>query len=105
MDTTERLLQLLQERNWTHYELSKKSGLAQSTIANVFARNTVPSVATLEKICNAFQITLSQFFAESEDSLVEITADQKELFDLWLGLTVEQRDVLLQMARILNKSN
>lgn len=101
MDTTERLQQLLQERNWTYYELAKRSSLAQSTICNIFQRNTVPSVSTLEKICGAFQITLSQFFAESNATLVEITPDQKELFDLWIGLNAEQRDILLRIARIM----
>ncbi len=41
MDTLARLKQLLQERGWTEYKLSQECGLAQSTIGNIFRRNTV----------------------------------------------------------------
>ena len=51
MDTHERLRQLLKERKWTEYRLAKKCGLSESTLANIFKRNTVPSIPTLEAIC------------------------------------------------------
>ena len=47
MDVHARLRQLLQERGWTEYKLSKKCGLSDSTLANIFRRNTTPSIATL----------------------------------------------------------
>ncbi|MCI6176846.1 helix-turn-helix transcriptional regulator, partial [bacterium] len=59
MDTHARLQQLLRERGWTEYKLSKECGLAQSTIGNIFRRNTVPSVATLETICRGFGISFT----------------------------------------------
>ena len=81
MDARERIRSLMQERGWSEYRLAIASGLSQSTVANIFNRNTTPSVTTLESICNGFGITLSQFFSES--NLVELTADQKQLvFDL-----------------------
>ncbi|MGN0643889.1 helix-turn-helix domain-containing protein [Gemmiger sp.] len=33
--------------------------MAQSTIGNIFRRNTVPSVATLETICRGFGISFT----------------------------------------------
>ena len=66
MDTNQRLRRLLDERGWTEYKLSKVCGLSQSTLANIFKRNTVPSITTLEVICKGFGITLSQFFADGE---------------------------------------
>ena len=93
MDTNERLRKLLKERGWTEYKLSKECGLAQSTIGNIFRRNTVPSVATLETVCRGFGITMSQFFAEGE--MVELTPELKELFDNWVNLTPEQMQKLL----------
>ena len=41
------------------YRLAKESGLTESTIANVYRRNAIPSVDTLEKICHGLGITLS----------------------------------------------
>ena len=72
MDTHARLQQLLRERGWTEYKLSKECGLAQSTIGNIVRRNTVPSVSTLETICRGFGITMSQFFAEADILLVSL---------------------------------
>ena len=93
MDTHERLRQLLDERGWTEYILAKNCGLSESTIANIYRRNTVPSITTLETICKGFGITLSQFFAEGE--MVELTPELKELFDNWVNLTPEQMQKLL----------
>ena len=102
MDTNERLRRLLEERGWTEYRLAKKCGLSQSTIANIYRRNTVPSIATLETICNGFGITLSQFFADSE--MVELTPDLKDIFDSWVNLTPEQKAAALQMLRAMESS-
>ena len=100
MDTHSRLRQLMAERGWTAYRLAKESGLSESTLANIFKRNTVPSIATLEAVCSAFGISLAQFFAGSE--MVELTPELKELFDNWVSLTPEQKQAALQMIRAMN---
>lgn len=100
MDTNERLRRLLKERGWTEYRLSMNSGLSQSTLANIFRRNTVPSIATLEAICKGFGITLSQFFADGE--MVELTPELKDLFENWVNLTPEQKVAAQQMLRAMN---
>lgn len=102
MDTNERLRRLLEERGWTEYRLAKTCGLSQSTIANIYRRNTVPSIATLETICNGFGITLSQFFADGD--MVELTPDLKSIFDSWVNLTPEQKSAALQMLRAMEKT-
>ena len=100
MDTHSRLRQLMSERGWTAYRLAKESGLSESTLANIFKRNTVPSISTLEAVCAAFGISLAQFFAEQD--LVELTPELKELFDNWVSLTPEQKQAALQMLRAMN---
>lgn len=100
MDVHGKLKRLMEERGWTAYRLAKESGLSESTLANIFKRNTVPSISTLEEICNGFHITLSQFFAEGE--MVELTPELKELFDNWVSLTPEQKAAAQQMLRAMN---
>lgn len=102
MDTHERLQQLLKERGWSEYRLAKSCGLSESTIANIFRRNTLPSIATLETICGGFGITLSQFFAEGE--MVELTPELKELFDGWVYLTPEQKDAVARVIKAMNNN-
>jgi len=100
MDMHARLHQLLQERGWTEYKLSKECGLAQSTIGNIFRRNTVPSISTLDAICSGFGITLSQFFAEKD--MVELTPELKDLFDSWVVLTADQKEAASQMLKAMS---
>lgn len=95
-----RIQHYLDERGWTVYRLAKESNLSEVTIRNLFLRNTAPSLPTLEAICHGFKITLSQFFAEGD--MVELTPDLKELFDEWVVLTPEQKEILLATARNFN---
>jgi len=97
MDTNKRIEQLMSDRRWTEYRLAKESGLSQSTIANLFKRNTVPSISTLESICNGFGITLAQFFCEG--NMVELTEEQQDLFNRWISLSAEQKRVLLELIK------
>ena len=103
MDTLARLKQLLNDRGWTEYRLSKECGLAQSTIGNIYRRNVNPSLDTLETICKGFGITLSQFFAEGE--VVELTPELKEVFENWVSLTPKQKEAALQMLKAMKCEN
>jgi len=97
MDTNARIRQLMNERQWSEYRLAKQSGLSQSTVANLFKRNTVPSVTTLESICKGLGITLAQFFQEG--NMVELSDEQQELFNRWMTLTLEQKSLLFKLIK------
>ena len=99
MDAQSRIRELMSARNWTEYRLAIEAKLSQSTIANIFVRNTVPSIATLESICNGFGITMAQFFAEGD--MVELSCEQKELFHQWVFLTKEQKEAIAHIIRVM----
>ncbi len=103
MDVLERLRSLLNERGWSEYRLAQQAGLNESTISNIYRRNTVPTITTLKSVCDAFGITLSQFFADGDSDMIEVTPELKELLDAWLPLTPEQRATVLQVARSYHK--
>lgn len=50
MDVSERIEQLMHQRNWSVYRLGKESGLAQSTLSHVFRKDSEPTLSTLETI-------------------------------------------------------
>ena len=101
MDINERIRALMNDRGWTPYRLAKESGLSDATVGNIFRRNTVPSMGTLESICRGLKITLSQFFAEGET--VELTPELKELFEDWVNLTSEQKDAVRHMMKTMRR--
>ena len=43
----------------SRYRLAQKSGIAQSSISTLLNRKSVPTIQTLEKICDGFGITLT----------------------------------------------
>lgn len=101
MDAQKRLQQLLDSKGWTAYRLAKKCNLSESTLANIFRRNTMPSISTLEAICEGFGISLAQFF--SENDMVELTPELKELFDGWALLSPEQKKAVLKIIELYNE--
>ena len=85
-----------EQRGWTEYQLAERSGLPQSTISSWYRKNMVPTIPSLEKICIAFGITLSQLFAEG-DFAVSLTESQKKLLERWSKLSEKQQDVILAL--------
>lgn len=73
MDILKRIVDLRTERNWTEYQLAERSGLTQSTISSWYRKNMLPTIPSLSKICDAFGITLSQFFLEDESKITTLS--------------------------------
>lgn len=85
-----------EERGWTEYQLAERSGLPQSTISSWYRKNMVPTIPSLEKICTAFGITLSQLFAEG-DTPVSLTESQQKLLERWSRLSEEKQAVIFDL--------
>ena len=67
MEVLEKIEILRKEKGWSINYLAMESGLTQSTLNNLYSRNTEPKISTLRAICGAFGITLSDFFKEEEN--------------------------------------
>lgn len=96
MNAQLRIRQLMEERGWTDYRLAKEANLSHSTVTNMFKRNNAPTLPTLEAVCAAFGITLSQFFSEGNNA-TEITEEQRALFAKWSTLSDKQKEALLKL--------
>ena len=94
MDILKKITEMRLERNWTEYELAARAELTQSTISSWYRKNLIPSIPSLEHICNAFGITLSQFFLESGCFPTQITKEQIDILERWNRLTKEQQEKL-----------
>ena len=88
-----RIEQLCEKKKFSRYRLAQKSGIAQSSISTLLNRKSVPTIQTLEKICDGFSITLSQFFAEDEEVL-DLTKDQEELLKDWNSMDSRQQELV-----------
>lgn len=100
MDAKARIKQLMQIKNITEYRLAKLSGLSQSTISNIFVRNTAPTILTIEAICSRLGISMAQFFSEDNiEEPVYLTKEQKDFFNKWLSLYSEQKTVIEKLVK------
>ena len=98
MEILERIRQLRDNRGWSNYRLAKEAKISEGSLNNLFRLNNQPTIPTLEAICAGFGITLSQFFAESDDAVV-LNAEQKEMLEMWNTLTQDQKTALLALLK------
>lgn len=86
------------EKGWTIYELAKKAGVAPTTIYNWRDRSSSPTLALLEAVCSAFEITVIDFLLD-EDELMALTEEQKELMRLWNTLSSDQKKSIINLMK------
>jgi len=100
MDVNMRLKSLMDECGWTEYRLAKEARLSQSTVSNIFRRNTVPSVATLEAICDAMGISLPRFFEGAGERAAEETDSEVGLLlRRWSAISPEKKRLVLELLK------
>ena len=100
MNVLEKVKKLQDERGWSTYKLAYEAGLTQSTLSNMFARGTCPTVDTLEKICDAFGISLSEFFEEG-DRKAYVSKEELEFLRKYRALTNKEKDAVKSMINAL----
>ena len=101
MDVKARLQQLMDERGWTIYRVAKEADIPWSTVRNMFKRNTDPSIATLESICQGMGMTLPQFF--DVDNQMGLTEEQRKLIKQWGTLKERDKKLVVELMEALNE--
>lgn len=96
MDALKKIKDLLKANGWSVYKLSMKSGVSQSTLANMFARNNQPTIPTLELICKGFGISMSEFFYEETSDKNELT-DCEIFLEKYNDLSDNQKRLILEI--------
>ena len=89
-----------EERNWSLYDLAAHAELKPSTISTWYNDNAIPTIPSLVKICDAFQITLSEFFAKAEGSKstpVVLMPQQMQVIEKWSILRPDQQEAFLNL--------
>ena len=102
MSVLEKIKKLQQERGWSTYKLAYESGLTQSTLSNMFARGTCPTIETLQMICDAFGISLSEFF-EEDDKKIYASREEIEMLNKYRALSSKEKEAVNSMIAALYK--
>ena len=75
--------------------------ISQSSLGRIMTQENLPSLITLEKICTALGVTLSQFFQEGNSE--NLTEKQKEVLGIWNDLSTNEQETVMSMLRGLRK--
>jgi len=104
MDIRAKIDAMRKERNWSVNKLATEAMLTQSTVANIFSKGYVPTFPTLEAICEAFGITLSDFFSDSIDKS-QLSYFESALLNEVSKLGEAEKNSLLSFLTNINNRN
>ena len=108
-ETLKRIKELMDERKWTFYQLSKYSEVPYNTVHYMFKRETEPGISTLKKYCKAFGIAPAEFIAglpstkELSFDNVARTDREKQLLLIIRSVDIHKQDRLLSYAIALSE--
>ena len=98
MDINKKIENMRFQRGWSMYELAQEAGITQSTLTSMIKRGNPPKIDTLESICEAFGITLAQFFMEDEH-LEALSKNEKELISLFRKFSDTKQQALIDLLK------
>ena len=86
-DALKRIDMLRTERGWSFYKLAKEASIPQSSLTTWFSRDITPPLEAIEKICDALEISMAEFFNYTEyiDSPSKLAMRRKQS-----GITQEE---------------
>lgn len=86
----EKIESICSKKGITKYKLAQNAQIPYTTLTNMFKKDTMPTLPTLQKICEGLDITMAQFFLE-EGTRLDLTEKQRELLVLWDELPADQQ--------------
>ena len=97
-----RVRELCRKHKISKYRLAQLTDMSQTALGNIINKKSIPTVPTLERICDAFGISIAQFFA-GEGMRPDLTDEQEELLEIWDDLNADERRILMNFVRTLKK--
>lgn len=81
MNIGNRIIEIRQKKGLSQYKLYNLAEISQSALSDIESNKKSPTIITLEKICKALEISLSDFFLEDKANEIDTLppAAKKEL--------------------------
>lgn len=73
--------QLLQNRGWTPYEISKISGVSQATLSDWKNRKSVPRNKTLKKLADCLGVSVGYLKGDETEKTPDAEASRAEKYE------------------------
>lgn len=95
MDVLEKLDKLRRAKGLSVFKLTELSGLSENTIYNWYNKGCLPTIYALKSVCEVLDITLSEFFAETEAE--HLSAQEEKLVLSFRRLPERQKELYLNL--------
>ena len=99
MDIIKRINDLLGVKDWSIHQLSLECDVPRSTLYRIMAHELSPTFSQIEKICDAFDITVEDFFCIS----IAPKADEVLLLKTFRELSKDGKKTLLRLVQAIKK--
>ncbi|MBR2030394.1 MAG: helix-turn-helix transcriptional regulator [Clostridia bacterium] len=96
----QRIDYLRSEQGMTLYQLAQKATLSENTIKSLCKRKSYPNLLTLNRICEALGITLSEFFLY-EDGNMRFTKAHLDLIKNYEKVSLQSKALLVELTKLL----
>ncbi|MCO1602789.1 helix-turn-helix domain-containing protein [Desulfosporosinus nitroreducens] len=100
IDYGSKFLELRKKNKLSQKDLANIAEIGQTTISDIEAGKKSPNAITIEKICLALNITLTEFFAEERPQL---EPELRRLVDTARKLSPEQIEYLQKLLESMSK--
>ena len=102
-DIIARIDDIKKAKHITDYTICKRKGRRQGTLSIMRKRKTMPSIPTLEDICEGLGVTLSDFFVMDTIPVYEnqLNEDEAEVVKIMRSDAGRRAKALLKYARYL----
>lgn len=91
------LKKYLELYNWSTYRLAKEAGIPYSSLNNLFTRDNMPTVSTLQKLTAGLGVTMSEFFKDLDESTAvtrKLSDEEVTLLDSYARLAPSDKKLL-----------
>ena len=96
--TAQRIDYLRAEHNFTYRDLSKKSGVSLATIHNIIQCKKIPNIYTLQCLCSALNISLSDFF-DFDEEVIKLRGKEAILIKIFREVSPMSQDTLIKVSK------
>lgn len=97
-----KIMELCLKNEISRYQLSIKTGISQSALSDIVKKKNVPTLTTIERICEAFGITMAQFFT-TDGSISNLSEEQKVILRMWNDLKTEEKGFIRNCMESIKK--
>ncbi len=93
-----RIDDLRNKKGWSKYELAKCLGVSTNAVYAWYRTGAMPSLSNIERLCEALNITLEQFFCEH--GAYKLSEEESKLLQEWMALSEIEKQAVFKMLDV-----